>query len=1342
MLPGARLPVRRSLSRRWDRIFGLFAAGFLLLFLSLASAAQAAVLDLVWNAPTTNSDGTALTDLSAYRVYSGTSSAPCPGSSYQVVPSPTPAPSSGSVINYQLTGLTTGTIYFVKVTAVDTSGNESSCSNQVSGAAKSNFGGGDATPPTGTLTINANAATTKATAATLNLSASDAVGVTGYYVSTSSTVPSAAAAGWVAVTATTNYSGNVPFTLPSGDGIKTVYAWYKDAAGNVPSMVASDTIRLDQTAPSNGTLTATPGSGQVSLSWSGFTDGGSGLAGPNTYRLVVGTGPTSAGLPAASCTSGTQVLLGSATSFAHTGLANGTTYNYRVCAFDAAGNISTGAAASATPQASDTTAPAAVSDLSGPTASVTYTSVDLTWTAPGDDGNTGQATGYDLRYSTSNITTSNWDAATPVTGLPTPKSAGSKETFKVTGLAYKTSYYFALRTYDKVLNKSPLSNVPKFTTKKQPPPAKNPKATLGSVILSWKLPSVPQEVPFPIQVMIRRTLGAAATASTDGVLVYDGPGASFTDTSTTDGQTYYYTVFVYDKGEPTNVSTPVSVNISIPPASGPASLTVRALTGTQIYLGGNHAHLGEFKGTVPQSGELKIQGLKPKKTVIRATLAGFLDAYRQMKPKPGDNVVSIDLVPFDQTDTLLTPNALQASGAPIQGGGNFSAPFVVDWDNDGKKDLVVAGGDGSILLYQNVGSDAAPQLASGVPITADGVAISVPGPAFAFAADWDNDGNKDLVVGDGQGLVRWYRNTGTDDTPRLTAAGFLQAGGLDIQVPAPAAPIVVDWNADGKKDVLVGDGAGNVKVFLNTGTNAAPVLAAGSPIPLPSISGVTRAKARPFVTDVNEDGKKDLLVGDANGSTYVFLNTGTDAAPAFTPAGTLSSETGGIVVSSNAAPFVVDWDNNSIRDVLIGSNDGEVFLSTGADASSTSGGSSASLSGGGGGGGCFIATAAYGSPLAPQVQRLREFRDRYLLPNPVGKVFVALYYKLSPPLAAVIAKSKTLRAIVRVTLVPVIAWAALALWSPALGYAVLLLALGFSVWMALRVARTIGLRHSHRAGRRFKRSSPLRRRVRVRWITLGAVLGLWLALPNPLEGAPRVKQTAKRQGDARVEFSAEVRLPQPTRFALIRDPAGKLLTLHKPDEDLYAGNDPLPLGRIVRVDKDTMALVLTNGQTLEVKKGAKLPGRKGLVFAGSVVLDTLRFQVRHGVASATPGTDYSVIEILGRQAILQRDALPTEGQYAVAAGAPRPAGSRLEPVGGTGVSAVRAATLASLMNAAPIREVAPDTWEVPAHEAQELSSHAGALFSEALASATPHFTPWYGLALTVDTSLGGGTLDS
>ncbi|HXZ95203.1 MAG TPA: CFI-box-CTERM domain-containing protein [Dehalococcoidia bacterium] len=66
---------------------------------------------------------------------------------------------------------------------------------------------------------------------------------------------------------------------------------------------------------------------------------------------------------------------------------------------------------------------------------------------------------------------------------------------------------------------------------------------------------------------------------------------------------------------------------------------------------------------------------------------------------------------------------------------------------------------------------------------------------------------------------------------------------------------------------------------------------------------------------------------------------------------------------------------------------------------------------------CFIATAAYGTETASQLNILREFRDQVLLKNPLGSLFVATYYKLSPPLAAFIAKDDFLRAIVRDVLV-------------------------------------------------------------------------------------------------------------------------------------------------------------------------------------------------------------------------------------------------------------------------------------------------------------------------------------
>ncbi|MGH7312453.1 MAG: PQQ-dependent sugar dehydrogenase [Candidatus Rokuibacteriota bacterium] len=76
-----------------------------------------------------------------------------------------------------------------------------------------------------------------------------------------------------------------------------------------------------------------------------------------------------------------------------------------------------------------------------------------------------------------------------------------------------------------------------------------------------------------------------------------------------------------------------------------------------------------------------------------------------------------------------------------------------------------------------------------------------------------------------------------------------------------------------------------------------------------------------------------------------------------------------------------------------------------------------------GGGSCFIATAAFGSPLAQEVQALRHFRDRYLMTNAPGRAFIAVYYWLSPPAADVIRRHHALTAATRLGLRPVI-WGA------------------------------------------------------------------------------------------------------------------------------------------------------------------------------------------------------------------------------------------------------------------------------------------------------------------------------
>jgi hypothetical protein len=112
--------------------------------------------------------------------------------------------------------------------------------------------------------------------------------------------------------------------------------------------------------------------------------------------------------------------------------------------------------------APDTTAPSQITNLS--TSNLAQNSITLNWTAPGDDGTTGKATSYDVRYSTASITSSNWTSATLASGEPTPSTSGTAQSFAATGLTANTTYYFAIKATDDAGNISTLSNVPSGKT--------------------------------------------------------------------------------------------------------------------------------------------------------------------------------------------------------------------------------------------------------------------------------------------------------------------------------------------------------------------------------------------------------------------------------------------------------------------------------------------------------------------------------------------------------------------------------------------------------------------------------------------------------------------------------------------------------------------------------------------------------------------------------------------------------------------------------------------------------------------------------------------------------------
>jgi hypothetical protein len=183
-----------------------------------------------------------------------------------------------------------------------------------------------AAAPSGAITVAASAkyTTTRAVSATLAVTSGTA---TQMCLSEAATCTA-----WVAA------ASSASFTLSAGDGVKTVRAWWKNAAGAATTTPATGSITLDTTAPTEGALAGAGTGLTVKFSWSGYADAGSGLA---SYRLMIGTAAIAAACP------GTPAYEGTDTAFTRTFTAGGT-YYARLCARDAAGNLTQGRAATIT----------------------------------------------------------------------------------------------------------------------------------------------------------------------------------------------------------------------------------------------------------------------------------------------------------------------------------------------------------------------------------------------------------------------------------------------------------------------------------------------------------------------------------------------------------------------------------------------------------------------------------------------------------------------------------------------------------------------------------------------------------------------------------------------------------------------------------------------------------------------------------------------------------------------------------------------------------------------------------------------------------------------------------
>lgn len=183
----------------------------------------------------------------------------------------------------------------------------------------------------------------------------------------------------------------------------------------------------------------------------------------------------------------------------------------------------------------------------------------------------------------------------------------------------------------------------------------------------------------------------------------------------------------------------------------------------------------------------------------------------------------------------------------------------------------------------------------------------------------NNDRLIDIVVGDRSGKVFFYSR---NENGTLHSEGPFEG----VQVNYNSSPAVTDWNGDGLLDVLVGSQGisptyGVVYYYLNNGTPEQPVMSGGGAILDETNNWIYHYRAQPQVFDLDSDGIKELIIGEADGNFYFHENIGTNSAPIIIQGTSL-----GIQLNMDCRLSITDWNEDGIWDIVAGDYGQNLFL--------------------------------------------------------------------------------------------------------------------------------------------------------------------------------------------------------------------------------------------------------------------------------------------------------------------------------------------------------------------------------------------------------------------------------